>query len=112
MSDQDDMLIEECKQECKQENIHAEKVWMNSDEEKQLAAILDETKGWKKLIDCLNFDYLLKTFEQSSSNPSLLLLNYIAVRFFIFYQMFLYVISYFNKINNDIIYRYFFTGTN
>ncbi|KAH0954212.1 hypothetical protein HN011_000943 [Eciton burchellii] len=80
MSDQDDMLIEECKQECKQENIHAEKVWMNSDEEKQLAAILDETKGWKKLIDCLNFDYLLKTFEQSSSNPSLLLLNYIAVQ--------------------------------
>jgi len=97
MSDQDDMLIEECKQE----NIHAEKVWMNTDEEKQLAAILDETKGWKKLVDYLNFNYLLRTFEQSSSNPTLLLLNYIAVRFLLYLiKYFLYVISCFDKINN------------
>jgi len=96
MSGQDNMFTEECKQECKQENIiHAEKVWMNADEEKQLAAILDETKGWKKLIDYLNFDYLLKTFEQSSSNPTLLLLNYIAVRFLLYFSKYFLCIIYY-----------------
>ncbi|XP_026826885.1 nuclear factor NF-kappa-B p110 subunit isoform X2 [Ooceraea biroi] len=67
---------------CKEENIvDTEKVWMDADQEKQLATILDETKGWKKLADHLNFDYLLKTFERNSfSSPALLLLNYIAVQ--------------------------------
>lgn len=67
---------------CKEENIDdTQKVWMDAVQEKQLAAILDETKGWKKLARHLNFENLLNTFEQSSSSSTLLLLNYIAVRF-------------------------------
>lgn len=67
---------------CKEENIDdTQKVWMDAIQEKQLAAILDETQGWKKLARHFNFQNLLNTFEQSSSSSTLLLLNYIAVRF-------------------------------
>lgn len=62
-----------------------QKVWMDAEQEKQLSVILDKTEGWKKLIDYFNYKYLLKTFQQSSSSPSLLLLNYIAVRFLFFF---------------------------
>lgn len=66
----------------KEENIDdTHKVWMDADQEKQLASILDETKGWRKLAHHFNFKYLLNIFEQSSSSSTLLLLNYIAVSF-------------------------------
>ena len=66
---------------CKEENIDdTQKVWMDAIQEKQLAAILDETKGWKKLARHFNFQNLLNTFEQSSSSSTLLLLNYIAIQ--------------------------------
>lgn len=71
---------------CKEENIDdTQKVWMDAVQEKQLADILDETKGWKKLARHLNFENLFNNFEESSSSSTLLLLNYIAVRFFIFF---------------------------
>ncbi|XP_029177130.1 nuclear factor NF-kappa-B p100 subunit isoform X2 [Nylanderia fulva] len=66
---------------CKEENIDdTQKVWMDAVQEKQLATILDETKGWKKLARHLNLENLLNTFEQSSSSSTLLLLNYIAIQ--------------------------------
>lgn len=65
----------------KEENIDdTQKVWMDADQEKQLANILDETKGWRKLAHHFNFKYLLNIFEQSSSSSTLLLLNYIAIQ--------------------------------
>lgn len=79
VSGQSDTLIDDTIK-CKEENIDdTQKVWMTADQEKQLASILDETKGWKKLAHRFNFEYLLNIFEQSSSS-TLLLLNYIAVR--------------------------------
>lgn len=67
---------------CKEEDIDdTQKVWMDAVQEKQLATILDETKGWKKLAQHLNFEYLLDVFEENASGSTLLLLNYIAVRF-------------------------------
>lgn len=80
----DPLSVVTYKEENEENIIDTEKVWMDSDQEKRLAAILDETKGWKKLADYLQYDYLLKTFEQSSS-ATLLLLSYIAVRFVFFY---------------------------
>lgn len=66
---------------CKEENIDdTQKVWMDAVQEKQLADILDETKGWKKLARHLNFENLFNNFEESSSSSTLLLLNYIAIQ--------------------------------
>lgn len=80
VSNQCDASLETIK--CKEENIDdTQKVWMDAVQEKQLAAILDETKGWKKLARHLNFENLFNTFEKSSTSSTLLLLNYIAVRF-------------------------------
>ncbi|XP_011644523.1 nuclear factor NF-kappa-B p100 subunit isoform X2 [Pogonomyrmex barbatus] len=79
VSDQNDVLMGEIK--CKEENIDdTQKIWMDASQEKQLASILDETKGWKKLARHFNFQYLLNTFEQSSTSSTLLLLNYIAIQ--------------------------------
>lgn len=79
VSGQSDMLVDNT---IKEENIDdQQKVWMDADQEKQLASILDETKGWKKLAHHFNFNYLLNILEQSSTSTTLLLLNYIAVRF-------------------------------
>lgn len=82
---------------CKEENIDdTQKVWMDAVQEKQLADILDETKGWKKLARHLNFENLFNNFEESSSSSTLLLLNYIAVRFFIFFvERFMCIILFF-----------------
>ncbi|XP_032670815.1 nuclear factor NF-kappa-B p100 subunit isoform X2 [Odontomachus brunneus] len=57
-----------------------QKIWLDAEQEKQLSAILDRTKGWNKLADYFNYKYLVKTFQQSSSSPTLLLLNYIAIQ--------------------------------
>ncbi|XP_012528850.1 nuclear factor NF-kappa-B p100 subunit isoform X2 [Monomorium pharaonis] len=77
VSGQSSMLIDNA---IKEENIDdTQKVWMDADQEKQLASILDETKGWKKLAQHFNFKYLFEIFEQSSSS-TLLLLNYIAIQ--------------------------------
>ncbi|KAL0117683.1 hypothetical protein PUN28_008825 [Cardiocondyla obscurior] len=65
----------------KEENIDdIHKVWMDVEQEKHLANILDETKGWKKLANFFNFEYLMNVFEQSKTNSTLLLLNYIAIQ--------------------------------
>ncbi|XP_072747604.1 nuclear factor NF-kappa-B p110 subunit isoform X2 [Anoplolepis gracilipes] len=78
VSNQCDASLEVIK--CKEENIDdTQKVWMDAVQEKQLAAILDETKGWKKLARHLNFENLFNTFEKNSSS-TLLLLNYIALQ--------------------------------
>lgn len=63
-----------------------EKIWLDGEQEQQLSAILDRTEGWKKLADYFNYKYLMKTFQQSSSSPSLLLLNYITVRYLFFHR--------------------------
>lgn len=55
--------------------------WLNNEHKENLSTLLDKTQGWKKLAKYLNFEYFLKTFEQSSSSPSLLLLNYIDVSY-------------------------------
>ncbi|KYN17918.1 hypothetical protein ALC57_09800 [Trachymyrmex cornetzi] len=74
---QNDMLINNT---IKEENINdTQKVWMDTDQEKQLASILDETKGWKKLAHYFDYKYLMNIFKQTSSS-SLLLLNYIAIQ--------------------------------
>lgn len=65
----------------KKEDDTQQKIWLDREQEKQLSAILDKTEGWKKLADYFNYKYLMKTFQQSSSSPALLLLNYITVRF-------------------------------
>ncbi|KAL6432434.1 hypothetical protein ACFW04_006787 [Cataglyphis niger] len=79
VSNQCDASLETIK--CKEENIDdTQKVWMDAVQEKQLAAILDETKGWKKLARHLNFENLFNTFEESSTSSTLLLLNYIAIQ--------------------------------
>lgn len=71
----------------KEEDINdSQKIWMDVEQEKQLASILDETKGWKKLAHHFNFDYLMNIFE-TSNDTTLLLLNYIAVRFSLFYRV-------------------------
>jgi len=86
VSGQNDMLVDDT---IKEENIDdTQKVWMDSDQEKQLASILDETKGWRKLAYHFDFKYLMNIFEQCTSSPSLLLLNYIAVRFSFFCRIF------------------------
>jgi len=73
----------------KEENIDdTQKVWMDADQEKHLARILDETKGWRKLAQHFDFKYLLNIFEQSPTNSTLLLLNYIAVRSSFSYRIF------------------------
>ncbi|XP_034190920.1 nuclear factor NF-kappa-B family member relish isoform X1 [Osmia lignaria lignaria] len=54
--------------------------WLNNEHKEKLSTLLDKTQGWRKLAKHLNFEYFLKTFEQSSSSPSLLLLNYIDVQ--------------------------------
>lgn len=78
VSGQNDMSVDNT---IKEENIDdQQKVWMDADQEKQLASILDETKGWKKLAHHFNFNYLLNIFEQSSTSTTLLLLNYIAIQ--------------------------------
>ncbi|XP_011689448.1 PREDICTED: nuclear factor NF-kappa-B p100 subunit isoform X2 [Wasmannia auropunctata] len=78
VSGQSDMLIEST--QIKEENIEdTHKVWLDTEQEKQLANILDETKGWKELAQHFNFKYLMNTFKNSSS-ASLLLLNYIAIQ--------------------------------
>lgn len=88
VSGQSDTLVDDTIK-CKEENIDdTQKVWMDADQEKQLASILDETKGWKKLAHHFNFKYLLNIFEQSSSSSTLLLLNYIAVRISFFHWIF------------------------
>lgn len=61
------------------EDEESETNWLNSEIKERLATLLDKTQGWKKLAKHLNFEYLLKILEQSSSSPSLLLLNYIDV---------------------------------
>lgn len=79
VSSQCDASLETIK--CKEENIDdTQKVWMDAIQEKQLAAILDETKGWRKLARHLNFENLFNTFEESSSSSTLLFLNYIAIQ--------------------------------
>ncbi|XP_070156251.1 nuclear factor NF-kappa-B p110 subunit isoform X2 [Polyergus mexicanus] len=79
VSNQCDASLETIK--CKEENIDdTQKVWMDAIQEKQLAAILDETKGWKKLACHLNLENLFNTFEESSFSSTLLLLNYIAIQ--------------------------------
>lgn len=78
--------------QCKEEDISdTEKVWMDVQQEVQLANILDKTGGWKKLVRYFNFDDLTNTFEQSSISPSMLLLNYIAVRFLFSCRMFYFI---------------------
>ncbi|XP_071645479.1 nuclear factor NF-kappa-B p110 subunit isoform X1 [Temnothorax longispinosus] len=79
VSGQNDVLVDDT---IKEENIDdTQKVWMDSEEEKQLASILDVTKGWRKLAQHFNFEYLLNICEQSSSsNSTLLLLNFIAIQ--------------------------------
>ncbi|XP_025152532.1 nuclear factor NF-kappa-B p100 subunit isoform X2 [Harpegnathos saltator] len=65
----------------KEEDIDdVQKIWLDGEQEKQLSLILDSTEGWKKLVDYFNYKYLMKTFQQSSSSPALLLLNYIAIQ--------------------------------
>lgn len=81
VSGQNDMLESAMKEETIEDQL---KVWMDANQEKQLANILDETKGWKKLANHFNFKYLLNVFEQNPTNTTLLLLNYIAVRFSFF----------------------------
>jgi len=64
----------------KEEDINdSQKIWMDVEQEKQLASILDETKGWKKLAHHFNFDCLMNIFK-TSNNTTLLLLNYIAIQ--------------------------------
>ncbi|KYM99825.1 PREDICTED: nuclear factor NF-kappa-B p100 subunit isoform X1 [Cyphomyrmex costatus] len=77
VSGQNDMLIDNT---IKEENIDdTQKVWIDADQEKHLASILDETKGWRKLALYFDYKYLLNIFKQTSSS-SLLLLNYIAIQ--------------------------------
>lgn len=84
------MLAEEITSIKKEEDIDdMQKIWLDAQQEKQLSMILDKSKGWEKLIDYFNYTYLMKTCQQSSSNPALLLLNYIAVRLFFLVQRFL-----------------------
>lgn len=54
--------------------------WLNDEHKKKLSILLDKTQGWKKLIKELNFEYIFKTLHQSTSSPSLILLNYIDVQ--------------------------------
>ncbi|XP_076162252.1 nuclear factor NF-kappa-B family member relish isoform X2 [Ptiloglossa arizonensis] len=54
--------------------------WLNSEQKEKLSILLDKTQGWIKLAKHLNFQYFSKTLQQSSSSPSLLLLNYIDVQ--------------------------------
>ncbi|XP_076618995.1 nuclear factor NF-kappa-B family member relish isoform X2 [Colletes latitarsis] len=54
--------------------------WLNNERKEKLSVILDKTQGWKKLAKHLNFQYVLNTLQQTSSSPSLLLLNYIDVQ--------------------------------
>ncbi|PBC34834.1 nuclear factor NF-kappa-B p100 subunit isoform X1 [Apis cerana] len=53
--------------------------WLNNEHKKKLSILLDKTQGWRKLAKHLNVEYLLKTFQHSSTSPSLFLLNYIDV---------------------------------
>jgi len=70
---------------CKEEKkvVNEERDWLDADEEKQLATILNETNGWKKLAQHFNIDYLLESVDHSY-NATLLLLSYITVRFLFF----------------------------
>lgn len=96
----------------KEENIDdKQKVWMDADQEKQLASILDETKGWRKLAQHFNFKYLLNIFEQSPTNSTLLLLNYIAVRSS-FSWIFCILLSVFHRNKSLKCNFYFFVDTN
>lgn len=97
VSGQNDMLINNT---IKEENINdTQKVWMDIDQEKQLASILDETKGWKKLAHYFDYKYLMNIFKQTSSS-SLLLLNYIAVRFSFSRQIFYALLCNFSNIHS------------
>lgn len=53
--------------------------WLNNEHKEKLSILLDKTQGWRKLAKYLNVEYLLKTFQYSSTSPSLFLLNYIDV---------------------------------
>lgn len=74
-----------CKKE--EEIVDLEKDWLSAEQEKQLASILNETNGWKKLAQHFNIDYLLESVEHPY-NASLLLLSYITVRYFFFIDCF------------------------
>lgn len=54
--------------------------WLNEKNKHKLAKILDKTQNWKKIAKSLNLEFLLETFCQTSSSPSLLLLNYIDIQ--------------------------------
>ncbi|KAK2584999.1 hypothetical protein KPH14_008528 [Odynerus spinipes] len=54
--------------------------WLSNKNKHKLATILDKTQSWEKLAKRLNLDFLLETFRQNSSSPSLVLLNYIDVQ--------------------------------
>ncbi|XP_076234971.1 nuclear factor NF-kappa-B family member relish isoform X2 [Calliopsis andreniformis] len=62
------------------EDDDSELNWLNNERKEKLSTLLDKTQGWKKLAEHLNLEYFLKTLQQSSSSPSLLLLNYIDVQ--------------------------------
>ncbi|XP_015438643.1 PREDICTED: nuclear factor NF-kappa-B p110 subunit [Dufourea novaeangliae] len=53
---------------------------LNTEQKEKLSVILDKTQGWRQLAKRLKFDYFLKTLQQCSLSPSLLLLNYIDVQ--------------------------------
>lgn len=53
--------------------------WLNNEHKEKLSILLDKTQGWRKLAKHLNVEYLLKTFQNNSTSPSLFLLNYIDV---------------------------------
>ncbi|XP_014468194.1 PREDICTED: nuclear factor NF-kappa-B p100 subunit isoform X2 [Dinoponera quadriceps] len=72
--------VDEIKEEEEDNDETQQKIWLDREQEKQLSAILDRTEGWKKLADYFNYKYLMKTFQQSSSSPTLLLLNYITIQ--------------------------------
>ncbi|XP_012216675.1 nuclear factor NF-kappa-B p110 subunit isoform X2 [Linepithema humile] len=64
----------------KEEQVaNEEKDWLDADQEKQLATILTETNGWKKLAQYLSIDYLLESVEHPY-NATLLLLSYICIQ--------------------------------
>ncbi|XP_011867191.1 PREDICTED: nuclear factor NF-kappa-B p100 subunit isoform X2 [Vollenhovia emeryi] len=78
VSGQNDMSLDNA---IKEEHIDdTQKVWMDAEQEKQLADILDETKGWGKLAQHFDFEYLLNIFENGSTNSTLLLINFIAIQ--------------------------------
>lgn len=56
------------------------KTWMVSEHKQKLSTILNKTRGWEKLAKRLKFNYLQRTLQQNTSNPSLLLLNCIDVQ--------------------------------